>query len=69
MLLERKVKNRINLTLSNKVDSFGLQRLLDYAHYLEKTAKVNAQQNDADALAEEINSTWWEANKSRFIKK
>lgn len=69
MLLERKVKNRINLTLSNKVDSFGLQRFLNYANYLEKTAKVNARQNDAVALAEEINSTWWEANKSRFIKK
>lgn len=68
MQIERKNKSEIVITLSSSVDSFGLQRLIDYLKYLELTSKSKAKQKSVDVLADEVNATWWEKNKSRFIK-
>ena len=68
MQIERKNKGEIVITVSSSVDSFGLQRLIDYIKYLELTSKSKAKQKDVDALADEVNASWWEKNKSRFIK-
>lgn len=67
MLVERN-DNRIIISLSDNVDSFGLQKLIDYAEYLEITAKSKAKQKDVDELAKEVNKSWWKENRSRFIK-
>ena len=67
MLIER-TNNQIVITVSSGVDSFGLQRLIDYVKYLEATAKSKAKQSDADKLAEEVNGNWWAKNHNRFIK-
>lgn len=66
MLIER-TNNAIVITVAPSVDSFGLQRLIDYLKYLEATAKSKAKQMDADNLAEEVNALWWEANSNRFL--
>lgn len=63
MLVERSEKGIITITLSEKVDSFGLQQLLDYAKYLEASAKSKAKQTDADKLAKEVNKSWFKKNK------
>jgi len=68
MLIERSDNNKIVITVSSSVDSFGLQRLLDYIKYLEATAKSKAKQTDVDKLADEVNASWWAKNKKRFIK-
>ncbi|AWH85322.1 hypothetical protein HYN59_09415 [Flavobacterium album] len=68
MQIERKNKDEIVITLSSSVDSFGLQRLIDYLKYLELTSKSKAKQPEVDKLADEVNASWWEKNKSRFIK-
>ena len=68
MLIERTDNNQIVITVSSGVDSFGLQRLIDYLKYLEATAGSKGKQGDADKLAEEVNTTWWAKNKKRFIK-
>ena len=68
MLIENIDNNKITITVSSAVDSFGLQRLIDYVKYLEATAKSTAKQSDIDQLADEVNSEWWKKNKSRFIK-
>jgi hypothetical protein len=60
--------NKITITLPASIDKFGLQRLIDYLRYLEVTSKSKAKQSDIDKLADEVNSSWWEANKERFIK-
>ncbi len=65
MLVER-TDNQITIKLSADVDSFGMQRLIDYVKYLEATSKSKAKQTEVDALAEELNSTWWNKNKNRF---
>ena len=68
MLIENSDKN-ITITVSSSIDKFGLQRLIDYLKYLEATSASKAKQADIDKLADEVNSSWWEANKSRFIKR
>ncbi len=68
MLVERTTNNEIVITISSSVDSFGVQRLIDYARYLEVTSQSKAKQADADALAEEVNASWSEENRSRFLK-
>jgi hypothetical protein len=67
MLIERS-NNQITITVSSSVDSFGLQRLIDYVKYLEGTAKSKAKQADVDKLADEVNASWWSKNRKRFIK-
>jgi predicted trehalose synthase len=68
MLIERIANNQITISLSSKVDVFGIQRLIDYAKYLEATSKSKAKQSDVDKLADEINANWWNKNKHRFLK-
>jgi hypothetical protein len=68
MLVERTDNNQIIITLSSSVDSYGLQRLIDYVKYLEATSKSKATQEDVDKLADEVNASWWEKNRKRFIK-
>ncbi len=68
MLIERTNKNEITIKISSAVDSFGLQRIIDYLKYLEATAKSKARQSDVDKLADEVNSSWWKKNRKRFVK-
>jgi len=68
MLIERTNNNQVVIKISSSVDSFGLQRLIDYIKYLEATAKSKAKQSDVDKLADEVNSAWWSKNKKRFVK-
>ena len=68
MLVERTNKDEIVITLSSSVNTFGLQRLIDYVKYLEATSKSKAKQSEADKLADEVNASWWAKNRKRFIK-
>ena len=68
MVVERVEGNKIVITRSSAVDTFGLQRLLDYLKYLEATAKSKAKQTDVDKLADEVNDKWWAKNKKHFAK-
>ncbi len=68
MHIDRIDNDKIIITVSSKVDSFGLQRLIGYMKYLEATSKSKAKQADVDKLADEVNASWWEKNHSRFIK-
>ena len=68
MLVERIENDKITISFSSGTDIFGIQRLIDYAKYLEATSKSKAKQSDVDKLAEDVNSSWWERNKQRFLK-
>jgi len=68
MLIERTSNNEIVIKLSSTIDSFGLQRVIDYLKYLEATSKSKAKQSDVDKIAEEVNASWWKQNRNRFIK-
>ncbi len=68
MIVERTNDNQIVITLSSSVDSFGLQRVIDYVKYLEVTSGSKAKQEDVDKLADKVNASWWAKNRKRFIK-
>jgi hypothetical protein len=68
MLIERKDRDEVVITVSSKVDSFGLKRVIDYLKYLEATALSKAKTSDVNRLADEVNEAWWQKNKTRFIK-
>ena len=67
MIIER-TPNEIVIRVSSEIDTFGLQRLVDYLRYLELTSKSKATQKDADQLAEELNLNWWMKHKKRFLR-
>ena len=67
MIIER-ISNQIVIKVSQNVDTFGFQRIIDYLDYLEITSKSKATQDDADRLADELNENWWSKNRKRFIK-
>lgn len=66
MLIER-TKSEIIIRVSSKINTFGLQRLMDYLKYQELTSTSKAKQSDIDELAREVNKNWWNKNKHRFI--
>jgi len=68
MIVERVTNNQIVISFSSKRDIFGIQRLIDYAKYLEATSKSKARQTDIDQLANDVNTDWWNKNKQRFLK-
>jgi len=48
MLIERVANNQITISFSSGTDMFGIQRLIDFAKYLEATSKSKAKQSDVD---------------------
>jgi hypothetical protein len=68
MVVERVASNQIMISFSSGANIFGIQRLIDYARYLEATSNSKAVQSDIDSLASEVNTNWWEKNKYRFLK-
>jgi hypothetical protein len=68
MLIERNTKDQITITVSSSLDSFRLQRFIDYIKYLEATSKTKAKQSDVDKLADEVNTFWWKRNRHRFLE-
>ena len=68
MEIEWTKRNQITITVSSSVDSFRLQRLIDYVKYLEATAGSKAKQSDIDKLADEVNTDWYAKNHKRFAR-
>ena len=68
MLVER-TNSEIVIRVSSKINTFGLQRLMDYLKYQELTSISKAKQSDIDKLAREVNKNWWNSNSHRFISK
>lgn len=67
MIIERK-KDKIVIKISPNIDSYGIEKVLEYIDYLELSANPNAKQEDANKLADELNKNWWKENKDRFLK-
>ena len=66
MFIEQNIKDEITITVSSSLDSFGLQKLIDYNQYLEATSKSKAKQSDVDKLSDEVNTFWLKRNPDRF---
>jgi len=67
MTIER-TKDEVIIRLPASVDLEDLQDFVNYARYKELVSKSKATQEEIDELAAEVNKTWWEENRNRFIK-
>ena len=67
MQIERTDKE-IVIRVPADTDLPGLQQILDYVKFRNVASKSKATQSQLDALAKESKSTWWEENKSKFLK-
>jgi hypothetical protein len=67
MVIERIENDRIVLNV-NDIDFLGIQRLIDYANYLDLTARSKAQSSQVAQLADEVSRSWWSKNKSRLLQ-
>ncbi len=68
-MIVTKTSNAIVVTLPTTVDINieEIQRFLQYLRYKELISKSKATQNDIDQLAREVNKSWWQKNKHRFL--
>ena len=59
--------NEIRFTIpDNIVDLSEIQSFIDYIKFKELVSNSTATQSDADELANDINKSWWNKNKSKF---
>ena len=66
MTIER-TADAIIIKLPTNINIEEIQRFLNYLRYKEIVAKSKATQEDIDKLAREVNKSWWEKNKHRFL--
>ncbi|MBI4647677.1 MAG: hypothetical protein HY738_14090 [Bacteroidia bacterium] len=45
-----------------------LQKFLDYLRFIEISSKNKTTEEQILELASEINQSWWQTNKNKFIK-
>ena len=45
-----------------------LQKFLDYLRFIEISSKSQATEEQILELANDINQSWWQINKSKFIQ-
>lgn len=67
MQIERTNKE-ILIRLSSEIDLIGLQWIIDYLKFREIASKSKVSQKQIDELSSESKSSWWNKNKSRFVK-
>lgn len=59
--------NEIRFTIpADIVEIDEIQSFIDYIRFKEITSKSTSKQTDANKLANDINNSWWEKNKSNF---
>ena len=63
-----KINNEFVLRIPANVDFKFLEQLVDYISVTTNLAKSMASDEEADKIADEIKSEWWEKNKELFRK-
>lgn len=61
------LNDEIIIRLPKNTDLEGVQRLLDFLMYKQVTEHSEATQEQIDALSSEVNKSWWEKNKNKFL--
>lgn len=66
MTIER-TNTEIIIRLSPELKIEELQRFLNYLKFKEIAQKSKAKPTDALDLAKEVNKSWWEKNKGKYL--
>lgn len=56
----------VTIRLSKAIPPQQLQDMLNYFRYIELGTNNEVEQAQIDALAEEVQQSWWRKNKERF---
>ena len=59
--------NKIIIETNGFINMNAVQELIDYINVLEIVAQNQGTEEQAAALAREIDKAWWADNKSRFL--
>lgn len=66
----QRTKDELIIRFSNAVNINidYLQKFLDYLRFIEISSKSQATEEQILELANDINKSWWETNKNKYIK-
>ncbi len=67
MLLERQ-NNEIVIRIPNNIDINVLQNFIDYLKVKTILSKSKASEESIENISSDINNSWWNKNKNKFIK-
>ena len=65
MVIERS-ENEIIIKIPSNVNIEGLQEIIEYLRYKEILSKSKATAEDIEELADEVNKSWWNANREKL---
>ena len=58
----------IRLPNAVKINIDFIQKFIDYLRFMEISSKSQASEEQILELADEINQSWWQTNKSKFLE-
>jgi hypothetical protein len=58
----------IRLPNAVKINIDFIQKFIDYLRFMEISSKNQASEEQILELANEINQSWWQANKSKILE-
>lgn len=68
-LTVRREDETIMISIPASINNTYIEQLLDYLRVKSIAAESQATEEEIVKLANEINQSWWQANKQRFINK
>lgn len=67
-LTVRRENENIMISIPASINNTYIEQLLDYLRVKSIAAESQATEDEIVELASEINQSWWQTNKQRFIK-
>ena len=67
-LTVRREDETIMISIPASINNTYIEQLLDYLRVKSIAAESQASEEEIVELANEINQSWWQTNKQRFIK-
>lgn len=66
----QRTQNELVIRFSNaiNINIDYLQKFLDYIRFMEISSKSEATEEQILELANDINKSWWQTNKSKYIQ-
>ncbi|MBI5417450.1 hypothetical protein HZA55_05830 [Candidatus Poribacteria bacterium] len=67
-MIVKRQDNEIVIRIQERIDINVLQNFIDYLKTKSIISKSKASKENIENISKEINNSWWNKNKNRFIK-